>query len=67
MDGFESVRRRLQEVRDYFIKTAKVVNPKTKKETIIETATPELLDAINAMLMRRVYDNMEKFSKPGIT
>lgn len=67
MDGFESVRRRLQEIRDYFIETTKTVNPDTGKETVIETATPELLDAINSMLMRRVYDNMEKFSKPGIT
>lgn len=67
MDGFESVRRRLKEIRDYFIQTTVSVNPKTKKETVIETATPELLDAINAMLMRRVYDNLEKFSNPGIT
>ena len=67
MDGFESVRRRLQEIRDYFIETTKTVNTDTGKETVIETATPELLDAINGMLMRRVYDNMEKFSKPGIT
>ena len=67
MDGFESVRRRLQEIRDYFIETSRVVNPDTGKETVIEPATPELLDAINGMLMRRVYDNLEKFSKPGIT
>ena len=67
MDGFESVRRRLQEIRDYFIETTRYVNPETGKETVIETATPELLDAINDMLMRRVYDNLEKFSKPGVT
>ena len=67
MDGFESVRTRLQEIRDYFIETIRSTNPETGKEFITETAKPELLDAINTMLMRRVYDNLEKFSKPGIT
>ena len=67
MDGFESVRTRLQEIRDYFIETTRSTNPDTGKEFVTETAKPELLDAINAMLMRRVYDNLEKFSKPGIT
>lgn len=57
MDGFESVRRRLGEIRDYFVED---INGE-------DYAKPELLDAINAMLMRRVYDNMDKFSRPGIT
>ncbi len=57
LDGFEAVRRRLQEISDYFVEDVEGV----------QVAKPELYDAINAMLMRRVYDNMDKFSKPGIT
>jgi len=62
MDGFESVRRRLAEIRDYFVDTIEGDEGK-----ISENAKQELYDAINAMLIRRVYDNMNKFSKPGIT
>lgn len=57
MDGFESVRTRLEQIRDYFI----------EDRNGIDTPRPQLFDAINSMLMRRVYDNMNKFSKPGIT
>lgn len=67
MDGFEAVRRRLAEIQSYFLNIETVIDPNTKKTTTIKTAKPELLDAINDMLMRRVYDNMDKFSKPGIT
>lgn len=58
LDGFEGVRTRIQQIKDYFT-----------EELISGTAVArqELYDAINTMLIRRVYDNMEKFSKPGIT
>lgn len=64
IDGFESVRTRLKEIRDYFIDT---IESPSGDGPRLENAKPELLDAINAMLIRRVYDNMDKFSKPGIT
>lgn len=62
MDGFESVRRRLSEIRDYFVNTIE-----GDEGPVSQDAKQELYDAINKMLIRRVYDNMNKFSKPGIT
>lgn len=63
VDGFENVRRRLGEIREYFVHTTEG----TEDTPSVSTAKPELYDAINAMLIRRVYDNMDKFSKPGVT
>jgi len=52
LDGFEAIRARLKEIRNYFFD----VNGKAK---------PELFDAINDMLFKRVDENMQKFSEEG--
>jgi hypothetical protein len=52
LDGFEAVRTRLKEIRSYFFDA----NGKAK---------PELLDAINDMLFKRVDENMQKFLEEG--
>lgn len=56
LDGFETIRRRLEEIRDYYfsgIQGNKLANER-------------LYDDINDMLIARVYDDMNKFSQPGV-
>ena len=52
LDGFEAVRTRLKEIRSYFFDA----NGKAK---------PELFDAINDMLFKRIDENMQSFSNEG--
>lgn len=56
LDGFESIRQRLKEIREYFFEN---------KEAPNRLGSEALYDAINEMLFSRVDDNMEKYSATG--
>lgn len=57
LDGFESVRRRLDEIEDYYLSG---VDKNSQR-----IANDRLYDDINQMLMQRVYEDMQMFSQPG--
>lgn len=55
LDGFETVRRRLEDIKEYYF----------GEEGNGKLANDVLYDDINRMLMARVYEDMQEFSKPG--
>lgn len=62
LDGFEGIRKRLQNIKSYYFED----NVDNAENNSIFTPKQQLLDSINSWLFSLIDTQIDKFSKPGI-